>query len=230
MRDIVAVIPARSGSKRVPKKNLRLFQGKPLIWYSIRAAQLSKYVNRVVVSTDDQEIIKICNEMGIEVSVRPNFLATDEAATWDVLKDLYETWSNKRYHPELMVVLQPTSPLRKKDFIDQGIKLLIDDSPASGLISLYKLTIFTGRIRNSNWIADFPDNTRSQDIEPYYIPSGSLYIYRCNLTISVNNPYGSKTLPLIEDKLNVVNIDVEDDFIQLERVFSYAKEEYSHFF
>ena len=111
----LAVIPARGGSKGLLGKNIRLLNGKPLIAWSIEAALDSSVADRVLVSTESEEIGRVAEEWGCEVSVRPAELATDESTTIEVLQHLYNTISGV----ESMILLQPTSPLRDIDLIDR---------------------------------------------------------------------------------------------------------------
>ena len=108
----IAIIPARGGSKRVPKKNIREFQGMPLIAWSILAAKYCKLVDEVYVSTDDVETADIAKEYGAKVLLRPDYLASDGANTFEVLKYIYCNQLNSL--AEYIVLLQPTSPLREK--------------------------------------------------------------------------------------------------------------------
>lgn len=116
---VIAIIPARGGSKRLPRKNILPFRGKPLIAWTIEAAQQSFYIDTLICSTDDAEISKVCFEYGCRVHKRPEHLATDTATSADVVLDALR--SNGGY--DLMVLLQPTSPLRMVLDIDCGISL-----------------------------------------------------------------------------------------------------------
>lgn len=116
-RSVLAVIPARGGSKRCPRKNIRPFRGLPLIAWALKAARGSKYIDHIVLSTEDQEIILQGIELGVVVQVRPQELATDEASNEDVLRDVL--LSRPAYWA---VLLQPTSPLRTAEDIDACIE------------------------------------------------------------------------------------------------------------
>lgn len=228
MTRAIAIIPARGGSKRVPGKNVRPFMGQPLITFSIRAAHHCPLIKRTIVSTDDSHLAQIAEGVGAEVRMRPAKLSTDVASTFSVLEHLRKELLTEGENPDLIALLQPTSPLRQQSLLTSGIELIDRTPQASSLVSVYEERLFTGSLKNSFWVPDFPEDTRSQDIPPKYIPTGSLYIYRCQATIDKGSALGSHTLPLIEEKSRVVNIDHEHDFERLEEVFKKLSDDYSY--
>jgi CMP-N-acetylneuraminic acid synthetase len=123
--NVIAIIPARGGSKGIPRKNIRLLAGKPLIAYTIEAAFTSK-MDKVIVSTEDEEIAEISKKYGAEVIERPKGLAKDETPTIDVIFHVLEILKAKNYNPDIVVLLQPTSPLRNAEDIYNAIKLFLD--------------------------------------------------------------------------------------------------------
>jgi N-acylneuraminate cytidylyltransferase len=123
---IVAVVPARGGSKTVPGKNIRPLAGKPLIVWSIEAARSVEEIDRIIVSTDDEAIRAVARKHGAEVYQRPAGLATDEALVIDALRDLIKTLANEGEKAEIMVLLEPTSPLRGVGDIRKCLELLVD--------------------------------------------------------------------------------------------------------
>jgi len=125
---VIAVIPARGGSKTLPGKNIHLLGGKPLIAWSIGVAREVHEIDRVIVSTDDSEIALISRENGAEVYMRPAHLATDEALVIDTLKDLLQTLEQQGEKAEWIVLLEPTCPLRTSDDIRDCLRLLADGS------------------------------------------------------------------------------------------------------
>ena len=122
---IIAIIPARGGSKGVPQKNIRNLAEKPLIAYSIEAGTASKYIDMVVVSTEDQEITTISEKYGAEVVKRPDSLAQDDSPTIDAVFHVIESLNIQNEKLTIVVLLQPTSPLRNSQDIDSAIKLLL---------------------------------------------------------------------------------------------------------
>ena len=119
-KTFLAIIPARGGSKRLPRKNILDLCGKPLISWSIEAALKSKYISKVVVSSDDEEILNISSNFGADIIKRPYELANDTATTFDTVKHTIDNFENYDY----IVLLQPTSPLRNEKHIDEAIELL----------------------------------------------------------------------------------------------------------
>lgn len=138
--NVLAVIPARAGSKSVPHKNIREIGGKPMLVHSIDHALASRYINRVIVSTDSEEYAAIAKEYGAEVPfLRPAEYATDMALDYDVFYHAL-TWlaGNEGYRPDIVVQLRPTYPIRNVDDIDNMIKLLVDHPEADSVRSMSK--------------------------------------------------------------------------------------------
>jgi len=121
---VLAIIPARGGSKRIPKKNLRLLLGRPLIAWSIEAAKMSQQVDRVVLSTEDEEIARVGKMYGAKVIMRPEELSADDAPTDPVMIHALNEIGKDGYAPKLLVLLQPTSPIRPANLIDDCIQRL----------------------------------------------------------------------------------------------------------
>ncbi len=229
MPKILAVIPARGGSKRVPGKNIRPFKGQPLLAWSIKAAQFAGQIDKIVLSTDDEEAARIGEEYGAEVFWRPEELATDTASTFDVLKHIYSTQCKAiNYTPQYIVLLQPTSPLREKDLIPKGLSEICSDESADRLIELNTLKLFTGRVNNGYWFGDYHETTRSQELPDLFFPSGRIYIYKCEQTIAANDHEGKKTKVIMGDFDKNINIDYESDFRKLEFVFEYYQDDYMY--
>jgi len=139
-KKVIALIPARGGSKGVPKKNVRLLGGLPLIAHSIRSAQASDYIDRIIVSTDDEEIATIAAEYGAEVPfIRPAELAEDETPDYPVFEHCL-AWldQNERYRPDIVAHLRPTGPLRTPEQIDRAIELLERHPEADSVRSVHE--------------------------------------------------------------------------------------------
>ncbi len=132
---ILALIPARGGSKRVPRKNIKELGGKPLLAYTIEQGKASKYIDRLIVSTDDEEIVKVAKEYGAEVPfTRPAELAGDAVTDFPVFVHTLE-WlrDHEQYRPDIVVQLRPTHPLRKPEDIDRAIELLAEHPEADSV-------------------------------------------------------------------------------------------------
>ena len=153
---LLAIIPARGGSKRLPRKNILDLAGKPLIAWTIEAALNSKYIDRIVVSTDDQEIANISIKYGAEVPfLRPKSLATDDASSIDTVINVLGEVEIINQHYEYIVLLQPTSPLRTEIDIDKAIELL-EKKSADSVISVCEVD------HPSHWINTLPDDGNMQ--------------------------------------------------------------------
>ena len=216
-KKILAIIPARGGSKRVPKKNIRLLTGKPLIAYTIETALKSRYLNRIVVSTEDEEIARISKKYGAEVIKRPKILAADKAKTVEAVFHVLKVLTRKKYIPDLIILLQPTSPLRTVDDIDKAINIFLQNKCESvvsvcemepspyrffGIKEKY-LKLILGR---KNLLK------RSQDLPKIYVINGALYISTPKIIRKYKSFYSSKILPYIMPKERSVDIDDEIEF------------------
>ena len=214
---ILGIIPARSGSKGIPKKNIKLLNGKPLIAYTIEAG-LKSNLNKVVVSTDCNEIADISKDYGCEVLMRPVNLARDETPTLPVLIDvvskLEETFSG-------IMTLQPTSPLRNEHHINEAIDLFKSDNDADSLVSVVqvnhgfmpnKLMAFDGKYLSGNITVN-----RRQDSPLMYARNGAaIYITK---TEKLNEfIFGGNILPYFMSKIDSFDLDDMDDWQILERI------------
>lgn len=238
MESFLCIIPARGGSKGLPKKNVKTLIDKPLIAWTIEAALKSKYVDKVVVSTDDSQIAKISNEYGAEVIIRPMELASDTASTMDVIIHTLESLEdNKNYIPDYVVLLQCTSPLRNEEHINEAIeKILEGKNEVESLIAVTKEVHPPWWLRNINNVGyleryfdyDSMKNIRRQDFQELYRPNGAIYIARID-TINENRSFQTdKTIPYIMDDISSIDIDTMIDF-ELAEIFlkklNYCKQE-----
>ena len=207
---ILGITPARGGSKGLPRKNVKLIAGKPLIAWTIDSAKKSRFFDRYIVSTEDDEIAKIAKKYEAEVLPRPKGLTTDEASTLSVLQ---HTVNN--IPCDIAVLLQATSPIRTPGLIDECIKEFIDngyDSLATGFICKF---IEYGKCEQ-----------RRQDIKGFFYDDGNIYVIRADL-IRKGDRYGKKIGRKIISRWENVEIDDEFDFwlaekILLERQFKGA--------
>ena len=221
---IVAIVPARAGSKRVPGKNTRDFMGQSLISWSIKAALKSSFVTEVIVSTDDEQVKAIAGKYNVTAFDRPPELANDKAVLDDVIENIDSQIVNK---PDGYALLQPTSPLRHSNTIDDAIKKLFSGRDADRLIEVSNLKIFSGRVLEGLWHPDFPENTRSQELPQIWFPTGGLYVYKRSYFQKRNfHPIVTKASEIPECR--VVNIDYEQDFNRAEEVFTRFKNDYAY--
>lgn len=222
---IIAIIPARGGSKGVPRKNIRPLNGRPLIAYSIAAARETQAVGRIVVSTDDQEIAEISRGLGAEVRLRPMSLAADDTLTRDVLEHVVNELAAEGESPDAVLTLQPTSPLRTARHIKEAITVFGSDPQADSLVSCVDVPhIFHPRsvMRRdaTGYLVPYLDEkqpTRRQDKEPVFARNGAaIYITRTNRL--KDYVFGGKLLAYMMDPESSLDIDTVDDFVTAERL------------
>lgn len=214
-KTFLAIIPARGGSKRLPRKNLLNLSGKPLIAWSIEAGLDSKYIDKVIVSSDDKEILNISKQFGAETIIRPDELANDTATTFDALKHTIE--NIKAY--DYVVLLQPTSPLRNAQHIDEAIELLITKN-ADAIVSVCEMDhspLWSNTLPNDanmkGFLRDEVLNKRSQDLEKYYRINGAIYICKTQKLLQEKSFFLKDNIFAYKmDKKNSVDIDEEIDF------------------
>lgn len=217
--NIVAIIPARGGSKGVLRKNIKLLNGYPLITYSIKAAQNSQYINKVVVSTDDKEIMETAIQHSASVPyLRPFELSTDDASTVDVIIHMVKYLINvENYIPDYVCVLQCTSPLRTSTDIDNSISLLLSRN-VDGLVSVceseinpYWTNIFDGE-RLKYFIEKGKTITKRQDLPKIYRNNGAIYLIKTEVLFSEKSLEPQNITGYIMPIDRSIDIDTELDF------------------
>jgi len=215
-KNIIAVIPARGGSKGVPKKNIRLVCNKPLISYSINAALSSSYVTRIVVSTDDPDIASISEKCGAEVLMRPVELSGDTVSASDVVIHVGETLLKKGQIPDILIMLQPTSPLRTSGDIDNALQLFMENE-CDSVISVIKEEhppLWCLKIVDKYLEPMFGwENLKKtrQEFPESYKPNGAIFIASLKTLKEQDGFYCGKLLPYIMPPERSVDIDSEMD-------------------
>lgn len=210
----LAIIPARGGSKGLPRKNLQRLSGKPLIAHTIEAARVARSLQRIVVSTESPEIAEVGRQYGAEVPfLRPPELAGDETPTLPVLQHvLTQLEATEGCTPEIIVVLQPTSPLRRAEDIDKAVDLL-ERSGADSVVSLCAAEhhpAWMKRLEGDRvlpFLENAPEYTRRQDMPPVYRLNGAIYITRRRILMEENRILGQDTRGLVMDAESSVDID-----------------------
>lgn len=217
---ILAVIPARGGSKGIPHKNIVDFCGKPLISYTIEAALNSKYIDYVMVSTDDEEIAKISIEYGAKIPfMRPPELATDTSKTIDSLIYTIQILQELGKNYDTLVLLQPTQPLRTSSDIDNAIEKY-EENGKKALVSVCEVDdhpILIRTIKNNKLIPllNVSSTIRRQDMIPFYKVNGCIYINEiCKL--SEDTSLNDNTIPFLMSKTHSVDIDERLDLVVAE--------------
>lgn len=214
-KNIVAIILARGGSKGLPQKNILPVNGKPLIVYSIEAAKKSKYVNRVIVSTDDKEIAKIALSNDAEVPfLRPNNLANDTATSEVALKHAVE-WlrDNENYQVDIVVYLQTTDLFRTKTMIDDCVEVLLSKPEVDSAFMGLEVHKNFWRKENGNFVRladDIPYGTPRQEREPLYREDTGLALATRSSVILSGNRVGENVFIVpYEQKVDFIDIHTE---------------------
>ncbi|CAA0271694.1 MULTISPECIES: cytidylyltransferase domain-containing protein [Acinetobacter calcoaceticus/baumannii complex] len=220
---VTALIPARGGSKRLPRKNVKLLVNKPLIAWSIEVAKASKYIDRVVVSTDDEEIKQVSEQYGAEVPfLRPEHLSNDHASSFDVIKHAI-SFLQLNQPNELIVLLQPTSPLRLVSELDTALEFFIAKK-AQGVVSISETEhspMWSNTLPENGCMSDFirPEvqGKRSQDLPKFFRLNGSIYIYETLRLLEQSKIFFNENVYGFETSLKTaVDIDTDLDFLVAE--------------
>ena len=220
----IAIIPARGASKRIPKKNIKNFFGKPLIAYSITVALESKLFDKVVVSTDDNEIARIAKEYGAEVPfIRPPALSDDFTGTGEVIKHTLAFLQDKGETYDFVCTLYATAPLIQTKYLKEGLQKL-QDSSAHQALSVTSMPFpiqRTFKITEDGRCKMFtPEHftSRSQDLEVAYQDAGQFYWENLSITPS-DIPFGNDSIPIIIPRHLVQDIDTLEDFKRAELIY-----------
>jgi CMP-N-acetylneuraminic acid synthetase len=225
---VLGLVPARGGSKGVPGKNVRLLAGHTLLEYTARAARESGVLDRVVLSTDSPEIADAGRRAGLEVPfMRPVMLAADETPMVPVIEHALTEVSRDGWSPDIVVLLQPTSPLRRPDHIRDAVALL-RDTGADSVITVvevprhlspdYVMRIAGGRLEP--FLPDGARVTRRQDARPAYSRDGTVYAFRRSTIEKTGGIYGDDCRPLLIDARDSLSIDSPADWDAAERLLA----------
>ncbi|MFH1884902.1 MAG: acylneuraminate cytidylyltransferase family protein [Planctomycetota bacterium] len=220
---ILSLIPARAGSKRVSNKNILPLGGKPLIGYTIEAAEKSRLVTGILVSTDSEEIAAVARQYGAEVPfLRPAAIAQSDSTEMQFLEHALD-WLSKHegYSPDLIVLLYPTSPFRKPESIDKAIETILAHPEADSLRSVrlcsehpYKMWVRAGKyLKPFVKTANQNSHTLSYQLLPtVYIQNASIYITKPATIREKGSPTGDIIVPFIMDELESLDINTPLDF------------------
>jgi CMP-N-acetylneuraminic acid synthetase len=218
---VVAIIPARKGSKGIKNKNILDLLGLPLIAHSILQAKNSAYIDKVIVSTDSEQIMTIAQEHNVSMKgLRPTELASDSSILYDVIK--YEILNHQLIKDgyELMVLLQPTSPLRQTSMIDDAIAKFVDENQESA-VSVSEVTEHPVFMRTINGgmlkkVLDIDSTVRRQDLPEYYRVNGMIYINKVADIVNGYVSFNDNISPIIIPREFVNDIDSIEDFKDIE--------------
>ncbi len=228
-KTFLVIILARSGSKGLPGKNIKNINGKPLMAWSIEAGLSSKYIDKLIVSTDSEEYAKIAKNFGAEVPfIRPNEISTDKSSRQDAIKYSLDFFKDRKKEYDYVVLLEPTSPLTTGEDIDSAIKQLLSKENAEAIVgvSLSEAAHPSFLIELSNGFLSFVSKgqrssvVRRQDLEDLYFYDGSLYISEVDKYLE-KEFYHENTIGYIVPKWKSLEIDDMDDFIMVEAMMKY---------
>ncbi|WP_293751035.1 pseudaminic acid cytidylyltransferase [uncultured Paraglaciecola sp.] len=221
----LCVIPARGGSRRIPRKNIRLFNGKPIIVYSIEAAQQSGCFDRIIVSTDDEEIAKVAKQYGAEVPfMRPAELSNDHAATLPVIRQAIEWFQLHEMEPQYVCCLYATAPFIEPKYI-QGAFLQLQQTGAEYCFSATSFPFPIQRaikISKGNRVQMFnPENfnTRSQDLEEAFHDAGQFYWGKRAAFLAEKMIFSDIATPYVLPRYKVQDIDTLEDWHRAEVMY-----------
>ena len=213
----LAMITARGGSKRIPRKNIKEFNGKPIIAYSIEAALNSGVYDEVMVSTDDEEIAEISRKFGAKVPfLRSEKTSNDFATTTDVIEEVITEYRSRGENFDIVTCIYPTAPFITADKLKTAVETL-KDSDADTLIPVVRFSYPPQRameIHDGRLVFRQPENLnkRSQDLEPHYHDAGQFYVLKTESFLKNKNLMVGNILPLELSELEVQDIDNEVDW------------------
>lgn len=225
----IAIIPARSGSKGLKDKNIKMLKGKPLLAYTVEAALNSGVFDCVHVSTDSESYAAVAREYGADVPfLRDAELASDTAGTWDTVRAVVRKYQELGKEFDIVTLLQPTSPLR--DFVDiQKAVSIFEEKDADSVVSVCEVEHspkICNTLGENDSMEDFIDTKtigRRQDLGSFYRINGAIYIQKIEVLMEEKNLYGPKSYAYIMNKLHSVDIDDAFDFMVAETAMDYCE-------
>jgi N-acylneuraminate cytidylyltransferase len=230
MTEVLAIVPARGESKGLPGKNLRPLAGHPLIAYSIAAALQAKLVNRVICSTDSEEIATVAREYGAEVPfMRPSELAQDNSPDIDFFNHTLTELAKTGYRPDIIVQLRPSDPIRRNSLVDEGVQLMINNPTVDSVRTItkpdyspYKMWVINDSgtldpLLTVQGVAE-PFNLPRQELPEVWWHIGVLDIVRTDVVTQTNSLSGKTIIPLKVDRAKSADIDTFNDFERAEKI------------
>ena len=225
---VLGLIPARGGSKGIPGKNIKRLAGKPLLAYAVEAARASGVVDRLLLSTDSEEIAAVGRDAGAEVPfLRPSELARDDTAMLAVIRHVLDWAAGEGAAPDVVVLLQPTAPLRRPEHIARAVGTLTAtgcDSVVSVIpLPLHFCPDYVMRIERDRLVNFLPEGeraTRRQDVRPAYSRDGTIYAFWRRTVERHGSFYGPDCRPLVIDPAESINLDTMADWAAAERALA----------
>lgn len=234
-KSILGIIPARGGSKRLPKKNIRLLFGKPLIAWTIEQALASRYIDRLIVSTDDPEIATVAKQHGAEIPfLRSKKLASDNAKQIDVIFHALRFFKKKGFKYDVLIALQPTSPLRLSQDINRSIEALFFKK-RKAIISVcesedhhYWANCLPKNHSMANFLSPWVINKNKQELPTSYRINGAICVAHIDFLKEEKSFFGKSTYAYIMPKERSIDIDEEADLLFGELMMKRNKDEQKH--
>lgn len=225
---ILGLIPARGGSKGIPGKNIKSLQGKPLLAYTFESAKESLLLSKIILSSDDQEIIRVASEIGLEAPfVRPSILSTDSSPTLPVILHALDFLEDIGEYYDAVCLLQTTNPFRRKGLIDESIRVF-SETRADALISVLPVP----HEFNPHWVFEPKSNgllsiatgesqiiSRRQDLPPAYFRDGAIYLTKTSVLKEKKSLYGESLAFIVGDAERYVNLDTPKDWAHAEVLY-----------
>ncbi|WOD08369.1 pseudaminic acid cytidylyltransferase [Marinomonas sp. GJ51-6] len=225
----IAIIPARGGSKRIPRKNIKLFHGKPMIAYSIEAAKKSGCFDRILVSTDDEEIAKVAKKWGAEVPfMRPEHIADDFSTTMDVMKHAVDWCVEAKWQVDKVCCIYATAPFLSSAALQEGLSKLTDPNvhyafSATTFAFPIQRALLVNKSGHVEMIQPEHKNTRSQDLPEAIHDAGQFYWGQMSAYLQQKAFFGESSKAVILPRKNVQDIDTQEDWELAEALFSAMK-------
>ena len=232
--EVVSLIPARGGSKGIPRKNIKSLNGKPLLAYTIEASLVAKIVNRTIVSTDDKEIAQISKDHGAEVPfMRPDNLSGDSSPDYPVIEHCIEYLHiSENYYPDIIVLLRPTMPTRNSNEIDSVVNILINDQKAASIRTARPTPyppFWMKAINRDGYLEPYDNHIspyssmRRQDLPPVMVCDGYVDAAKVSSVIEEKKFPPGKTLAYFRQDGPFIDIDSQDDWEYCEYIFRNRK-------
>ena len=224
--NILAIIPARGGSKGIPHKNMAELNGHPLLYYTFKAAKESRFINKIILSTDDEDFADFARENDIEVAMRPESLAGDRTPMKDVINYHLDKLEKEGYHCDAFILLQPTSPLRTARHIDEALGLMIEDKDADAVVSVVDvpheyLPMKLMKLEENGLLSFYHDDgeryTTRQELPKLYARNGAaVYAVYTDVYKETGSLYGRSCLPYKMKREDSIDIDETFDLFLAE--------------
>jgi len=226
MNSLLGIIPARSGSKGIPNKNIKFLGNKPLLQYTIDTAINSKIFDDIILTTDSKKIETLGKDLGLENTlIRPSDLAMDETPMLPVINHAIDHFKENKYNPYYICILQPTSPFRRIEDLVSGYNIISKEN-CDSVVSVVQVPDhyspeFLMRIDNNflkNFLKSGSNITRRQDVTKAYSRNGDFYFTKTDVVVNSNSIYGKKCRPFIIAEQDSVNLDTMEDWYRAEEI------------